>query len=471
MSGITFQGLGSGLQVSEIVNAIVGAEKAPFESRLNRKEAIASADISAVGALKSALESVQESIAALADIEKFQLRTAKGDDDFISITAGKDASVGAYNITVDALASAHKLVSAEIDSEEAVGEGSLSITSGENTFAVDVSDTATLAEIRDAINDSAENESVSATIITDDNGQRLVLNSKETGIANAITVTVNDIDGNHTDTTGLSRLAYDPTQAIPVVNMTQATEALDAQITIDNTVSISSSTNEFVNVIDGIDITAKKIQAVDDDDSQISITEDNSNIEDTLNKFVSAYNELADLNKNMGQVGEGKSGALVGDSLLRGVMSKIRNEFTKNYSDGSGGELSLSEIGVRSDQYGKLSLDSDVLNSFINDDVERVQSFFVGSESTPGFAGALNDMLEFYTASDGLIQGRIDGKKEQIDSLDEDRIAFTRKMDSLEARLFAQYNAMDLLVAGLNSTSNYLMQQLDNMPGVVKKTS
>ena len=112
MSGITFQGLGSGLQVSEIVNAIVGAEKAPFEARLNRKEAIASADISAVGALKSALESVQESIAALADIEKFQLRTSKGDDDFISITAGKDASVGAYNITVDALASAHKLVSA-----------------------------------------------------------------------------------------------------------------------------------------------------------------------------------------------------------------------------------------------------------------------------------------------------------------------------------------------------------------------
>ena len=146
----------------------------------------------------------------------------------------------------------------EIDSEEAVGEGSLSINSGDNTFAVDVSDTATLAEIRDAINDSAENESVSATIITDDNGQRLVLNSKETGITNAITVTVNDIDGNHTDTTGLSRLAYDPTQAIPVVNMTQATEALDAQITIDNTVSISSSTNEFVNVIDGIDITAKK---------------------------------------------------------------------------------------------------------------------------------------------------------------------------------------------------------------------
>ena len=42
-------------------------------------------------------------------------------------------------------------------------------------------------------------------------------------------------------------------------------------------------------------------------------------------------------------------------------------------------------------------------------------------------------------------------------------------MDSLEARLLEQYNAMDLLVANLNSTSSYIQQQLDNMPGVVKQ--
>lgn len=469
MAAITFQGIGSGLNVGEIVGAIVNAEKVPFESRLNRKEAIATADISAVGGLKSALESVQESISALADIEQYQLRTAKGDDDFISISANKDASVGNYNIKVDALASAHKLVSAEINSEEAVGEGSLSITSGTNTFAVDVSSTATLTEIRDAINSNTENKNVSATIITDDNGQRLVLNSKETGVSNAIKITVNDNDGNHTDTTGLSRLAYDPSQTIPVVNMTEATKALDAQITIDNTVTVSSATNEFSNVIDGIDVTVKKMQAVGDDDSQISITEDNSNIAESLNKFVSAYNELVKFNKNMGQVGEGKSGALVGDSLLRGVMTKIRNEFTTNYSNGAGGELSLSELGVKSDQYGKLSLDSTKLDSFINDNVDQVQSFFIGSTSTPGFAESLNETLKSYTDSDGLIQGRIDSKKDQIKDIGEDRLAFGRKMDALEARLEAKYNAMDLVVSGLKSTSSYLLQQLENMPGVVRK--
>ncbi|WP_057830861.1 flagellar filament capping protein FliD [Colwellia sp. TT2012] len=461
---ITFQGLGSGLQIGEIVEAIVGAEKVPYESRLNFQEATTRADISAAGSLKSALEDVQNAIAGIADADKYQLRTVKGADDFISITSSSKAGIGTYDIRVDVLASAHKLVSEEIDSDEAVGEGSLSFTSGENTFTINVSATETLAEIRDKINDSTDNETVNATIITDDNGQRLVFSSKETGVANAITVTVDDVgDNNNTDTLGLSRLAS--------ANLIEATQAIDAQITIDNTVTISSSTNEFINVIDGIDITAKKVQSVDDGDSQVSITEDNSNIEEGLEAFVSAYNKLVDLNSNFGQVGKGKSGVMIGDSLLRGVMSKIRNEFTASFDFGSDGTLTLSELGIRSDQYGKMSIDSDVLNEFIHNNVDNVQQLLVGTESKPGFAGTLTTLLDFYTKSDGLLQGRIDSKELKLDQIDDDREAFTRKMDSLEARLYTQYNAMDLLVAGLNATSTYLMAQLDNMPGVVRNNN
>ncbi|NQY86529.1 MAG: flagellar filament capping protein FliD [Colwellia sp.] len=463
MATITFQGLGSGLQVGEIVEAIVNAEKVPYESRISYKESITSADISAAGSLKSALEEVQTALAGIADTEAYQQRTVSGADDYISITSSSDAGIGTYDIKVDVLASAHKLVSEEIDSEEAVGEGRLSISSGENSFTIDVSSTETLSEIRDKINDSTDNDSVNATIITDDNGQRLVFSSKETGVANAITVTVDDIgDTNNTDTVGLSRLAS--------LNLTEATKAIDAQITIDNTITISSATNEFVNVIDGIDITAKKVQSVDDSDSQISITEDNSNIEKSLTEFVSAYNKLVDLNSNFGQVGKGKSGVMIGDSLLRGVMSKIRNEFTASFDFGGDGTLTLSELGIRSDQYGKMSIDSDDLNEYIDNNVDNVQQLLVGTDSKPGFAATLTTILDFYTESDGLLQGRIDSKELKLEKLSDERLAFTRKMDSLEARLYAQYNAMDLLVAGLNSTSSYLMQQLDNMPGVVRNS-
>ena len=112
---ITFQGLGSGVQVGEIVDAIVNAEKVPFESRMNQQAALINADISAVGSLKSALEKVQESIADLADADKYQQRTTSEGDDFISLKASSDASVGSYSVKVDALAESHKLLSTGID--------------------------------------------------------------------------------------------------------------------------------------------------------------------------------------------------------------------------------------------------------------------------------------------------------------------------------------------------------------------
>jgi flagellar hook-associated protein 2 len=167
-------------------------------------------------------------------------------------------------------------------------------------------------------------------------------------------------------------------------------------------------------------------------------------------------------------VGDGNSGVLSGDSLLRGVMSKIRNELSSNFDFGNDGESSLAQLGIETDRYGKLSLDSTKLNDAIVENVDNVQSFFTGSDDKLGFAGQVDELLKFYTESDGLIQGRIDSKGTQLSRIDDDRASFSRKMDALEARLSAQYNSMDLLVANLNSTSSYLTAQLDNMPGVVR---
>jgi flagellar hook-associated protein 2 len=471
MPDLTFTGIGSGLQVSEIVNAIVGAEKAPYVSRSNKQQAAITTDISAVGALKSALESIANSIESLSDTDNYQKRTASGTDSFVGLSASKDAQIGNYSVKVDALAQAHKIMSAGIDSEEAIGEGTLNIAVATTNFDVVVSATDTLSDIRDAINDSNDNDSVIATIVTDDNGQHLIMTSKETGVANKITTTVTDVgDGNNTDNFGLSRLAYDPLATpSPITNLSEVTAALDAQITIDGTLVVTNSTNVFKDVIDGVDVTAKKLHSVDDDISKISFSANNTNIQSGLESFVKSYNELQSLAKQLGAAGEGGSGPLSGDSLLRGVMGKLRQELSKGFDTGNGNTLALSELGVTSDRYGILSLNSENLNEFVDKDVNGAEQFFVGSDSTSGFASSLKELTSFYTDSGGVIENRIESRKTQLDRLDEGNVAFSRRMDSLESRLFAQYNAMDLLVAGLNSTSSYIMAQLDNMPGVVRK--
>ena len=473
MAAISFTGLGSGLKVSDIVEAIVNAEKVPYNSRVARQQGAFTTDISAVGALKSALEAVTASFEGLGDIEKYQQRTATGRDDFIGISSDKDAEIGNYSIKVDTLASAHKLMSGAIADTEAVGEGTLTIESGSNNFNISVSATATLSEIRDAINDSADNKSVSATIITDATGQHLVLNSKKTGLANAIKVTVDDVsDGNNTDNIGLSRLAYDADIASSTysLSMAETGTATDAKIIIDGTITATSSTNEFKGVIDGIDITVNKLHGVDDDISQISIAENNKNVASGINTFIESFNALVDLSNQLGKAGKDGAGVLAGDSMLRGVMSKIRSQFNKAFDSGNGNTLTLSQLGVRTERDGKLSFEQKTLDDLIEQDPDAVQTFLLGADGDKGFVNDMKTFIGFYTDKDGVIQQRIDGKNTQIDKLSSDLEAFKMKMDSLEARLFAQYNAMDLMVAQMNSTSTYLMAQLDNMPGVVRKS-
>ncbi|WP_024612418.1 flagellar filament capping protein FliD [Pseudoalteromonas sp. TB64] len=464
---ITFNGLGSGLAVADIVDALVNAEQAPAESRLNTTESKLTTDISAVGALKSALEKVQTSMEALGDSDKYQQRSTSGNDDFISISADEDAQPGGYDVKVNNLATEHKILSQAFGADTAVGEGTMTLTSGNNSFDIDVSDTATLSEIRDAINDSSDNDSINATIITDDNGQHLVMSAKNSGAENEIKIEIADTDGNNTDVNGLSRLAFD---SAGVQNASEIIAAIDASITIDGSLTVSSSSNEFAGVIDGITITAKKPHDVDDDISDISVTENNNNIQSGLNSFITSYNELLELSNTLGASGEGGAGVMAGDSLLRGVMSKLRSEITESVDLGDGNSLSLSQLGVETDRYGVLTLNTETLDEQIDANVNLVQQFFVGNDDD-GFAQSFDELMSFYTDSDGIIQNRIDSKTNQLDDLDDDRLDLASKMESLSSRLYAQYNAMDLLVASLNNTSSYVQAQLENMPGVVRQSN
>lgn len=469
---ISFTGLGSGLQVNDIVDALVSAERTPYEARVTEQQAAHTTDISAVGALKSALEDLNSSLESLGDADNFQQRTITGRDDFISLSSEKEAQPNNFSIQVNSLAENHKLASTGIDADTPVGEGKLTISSGSNEFDINVSDTATLAEIRDAINDSDENDSVNATIITDSAGQHLVLSSKETGEENALKIVVDDIgDSNDTDASGLSRLAFDsdPASATYAENLDEIIKAADASITIDGTLVASSSSNEFADVIDGVTISVKKVHDVDDDISKAVITENNDNVSTGLTTFVEKFNAFIDLADQLGSSSDAGIGVLAGDSLLRGAVNQVKSLLTSEYDTGNDSTDFLSNYGVRIERSGKLSLDSDVLKEALESDADAVQMFFTGDDEN-GFVSKFDEVIQSYTSSDGVIEARIDGREAQIDKLATDYESFSLRMDAYEQRLLSQYNAMDLLVANLNNTGTYLTQQLANLPGVVSSS-
>ncbi|MEW8430354.1 MAG: flagellar cap protein, partial [gamma proteobacterium symbiont of Ctena orbiculata] len=207
---IGFSGIGAGADWNSIINQLIAIESQPLDT-LRAREAKIEQQISDYGLIKSAIDSFKSTVE--------QLTTATGlavfsstttDESVLTVSADENAAVSSYDIVVDTLASGDKLASsAYTDSDTAVGTGTLSITVDGSTMdlTVDASNN-TLAGLRDAINSAADNPGVSATILNESGGSRLILTSRDTGAANAIAVSFTDSDGSHSNDTGLSRLFF-----------------------------------------------------------------------------------------------------------------------------------------------------------------------------------------------------------------------------------------------------------------------
>ena len=227
---ISSPGIGSNLDVNGIVTKLMSVEQVPL-GNLKRQEATQRAKLSAYGTLKSGVAALQAAARGLADGSALKIQTATvSDPAVVAASAGTNAVPASYAIEVTALARSAKLVSNGIDSTStAVGSGSLTITFGTydstgNTFTTNGAKTpvtiaipasnGTLAGVRDAIN--AAKSGVTATIVTDTGGARLVMSSTETGARNAIKI----------DAPGLAAFAYDPTVAgVQAISQLQGAQA------------------------------------------------------------------------------------------------------------------------------------------------------------------------------------------------------------------------------------------------------
>lgn len=458
---ISSPGIGSGIDIGELVNRLVDSEGANKSNSLNLKEAELQADISAFGSLKGALSIFQQAVQGLQDASDFQNRSASSTNaDIFTASADETADFSQYGIEVVQLAQANKLITQTgFDEAEAVGAGTLTLTQGSESFSLTISATDTLTDTRDAINTATDNTGLSAAVINIDDGlggteQKLVFTSNETGTDSAITVTTVDADDAHTDANGLSRLVN--------AHLDEPAEALNGQIKVDDQL-VSSQNDSFSEVIDGITINAVAVGAGE----SLSVAQDKKAVELKVNAFIANFNGLAETLNKLGSYDAGTEtgGILLGDSTLRTVQDTIRREISASV-DGLGGAFStLAELGVTTGEDGKLSLDDKKFNEALDSNFDQVGDLFA---STDGLSNRLDTLIEGYIGSNGLINSRTDGIKNSIEGVGDQRLSLNRRLASLESRLLKQFTAMDVLVNTLQNQSSFLTQQLDNLPGAYK---
>jgi len=149
-------------------------------------------------------------------------------------------------------------------------------------------------------------------------------------------------------------------------------------------------------------------------------------------------------------VGGGINGENV-EGLIAGVIASGEGQYLLSNSGDSQGikvQVSGGELGERGTvtySQGMSSMLDDMLDGVIDSNISS-------SEGDTGTSGT-------------TIDGKIDSLYKKIASLEEQEESLTYKMDKLEARLYTQFNAMDIAVSSLNNTMSYLESTLDALPG------
>lgn len=403
-------GIGSGLDVNGIVSQLMKAESQPLAA-LDAKEAKQQTRLTAFGTLKGALSSFQSNLVALSDPAKFTAVTANfSDTTLANASASSSAVTGSHSVEIQTLAQAQKLKSANFANTSAtVGSGTLTIqfgtyNSGAFTLNPDKAaqsivispSNSSLSGIRDAINQA--NAGVTASIVNDGTGNRLVVASQDTGLSNALKITATDTDGNNTDNTGLSQLVYDASTG-GTTNLTQTIAASNATLVIDG-ISISKASNNITDAIEGV--TLNLLKANPGTTSTLNLSRDTAGIQNVVSSFVKSFN---DLNKTI--VGLSKYDAatkqasiLTGDSTVRSIQTQIRNAISDPLTTAGGGLSLLSETGISFQSDGTLKLDSAKLSKALNDPTKDISTLFASVGKTS------DSLVSFTSAKPETVNGK-----------------------------------------------------------------
>ncbi|MGY4516897.1 flagellar filament capping protein FliD [Lysobacter sp. HA18] len=442
MAGIS--SAGGSIDVSTLVSQLIAAERAPTDRRFDTVQSTAQTQISAFGQITSAMSSLQSTIKRYDGDGALPGRKATvATDAGFTASATSSAKLGTYSISVERLATAHKLQSAPVAATTQVGYGRISLQVGTGTqIDVDIAqDSGTLANIRDAINAKVGDKGLTASIVHGDGGDVLTIAATKTGTAGQITITTTGGDG------GLGVLATTGG------TLTQVAPAQDAQVKIDGVLRTSSS-NTISDGLDGVSVTLTK--AAPGTPFSLDVNTDASALKASMLVFVSSYNTALSQMRSLSQAGSSSqsAGALVGDATPRSIMQNMRSMVSGAYGD-------LSKLGFKTAVDGSLTLDGAKFDAAITADPAAVSKLF--GPSAP-LGKQLRSSMDSWVGAGSVLSSRTDSLNKKLKDLQKQRDNYQVHIDQLTTQYRTQFSALDALVTKMQSTSTYLSQQLASLP-------
>lgn len=451
-------GTGSGIDTNALVDSLVENAFANKNQLLTTQNDALTTQISTVGTLKSNISDFASALASLTGSGSLATQPTSSNSSILTVTRLPGADLAGLSATMEVRQLAQGQVTSSQSfsggSASVVGSGTLTLTFGAATvtdgamsdftagpatpITIDLTSSSnTLKGIADAIN--AKKAGVTASILSDSNGARLVLKSS-TGASQAFTLS---------GTGDLSQLNV----GVGATGSTINASAQDARVAIDG-VEAKYPTNSISGMIPGarIDLVAASVGTK----VSIGASSPTSAISDAVTNFITTYNEVL---KAAQAAVDPITGPLRTDAAAKDLVRQLKGLTLAQLVPGASDAVpsKLADIGVKTNRDGTLSVDtarlSNVLSTYPND----VEKIFAGGAA---LSKALSTIATNAASTTTGLGASADNYTKQQSKVADEKDKVVTDTAALRERMTQQFAAMDAKVAAYKSTQSFLTQQI-----------
>ncbi len=459
MAGVNFNGLGSGIDFSQLTESILAERSRPI-TQLQNKSAGISQRADALKSLNGLLASLTGAADALKNRDIGTARAVATTDSSVATASATSAAVIAktdLNVTrlatnftqtsrsfaakTDAvLAGAATTATFELRKGGAITGPAITINSTNNS----------LDGLSQAINSANAGITASVVDITGAGSFQLVLQSTATGTASRVELVETTAPDTGT-VTGLNLTRINAPGGTPLGDFSY----LDSQVSL-NGLSITRSTNQISDAITGVTYNLQKVGA-----TSVNVISA-SDLPVKLQGFVDAYNAVQDfMLSQYKKDGKGKpSGVLAGDPTLRSIQNQLREAVGgATTTAATGSTLSnLAQIGVGRDNDGRLTLSRVVLDERLKAGTDDVRALLAGASGTQtGLANSIYTLMNGLSDTvNGVVQTAIAGYQQSIKNIDKSITAQFDRLNLLRQSLTRQFAVADAAIGQLNGQGTTL---------------
>ena len=391
---------GSGLNTTQIVDAIVEAETLPQEEAINTKVEERTVSLSSMSLIKQGFTSFETSLDAIDGETGLTATSSSSSNATMTITDADLVEELSTNIEITALAQSQTLVfGGYTGATDTVGSGSILFEFGGwagNTFTENSAVTEqtvtiaagedTLEEVRDSIN--AADIGVTASILQVGTGSYSLVVKATSGADYSLRMTTTETVGD----AGLNDLDFSTYDANHVAQVGQ-----DAAFTLDG-VAVSRTSNTITDLYDGVTV---DLVAVTSAPVQLKVDYDSTAALATMTDLVAQLNTINSLLTTLSarSTDGTDDGPLAGDPLVRSFQSQLRS-MTTTPLDGFGDTaVYLTNYGISTERDGTLTFDSDtfeeqyaldpsafaaIVKTQMKSDNEDITAYVIGDDYVAG---------------------------------------------------------------------------------------